>query len=409
MARRSPALGGSGPTSDPAFHDDYRSEAGSHAGSSSGGNQRGRRIGVLIGTILALIAAVIYIGVMGQSSGDFRGDGNGQTVLAEIEPGSTLSELGPTLVEQGVVSSNEAFQSAAATNSKAADVKPGFYKLQEKMSAESAVNAFLNPENKIDLLKVPTGATLMDSKVVGGDTRYGIYSLISNISCSVGDTCLSSEELQDTGANADPTALGVPAWAMGHVQEAAGDPKRLEGLIEPGEYVVNPEASAEDILTQLVSASAQSFAETGIEERAGAIGLSPYELLTAASLVEREAPAGEFDKVARVILNRLEKPMRLEFDSTVNYGLDEQEVATTDEDRARVTPWNTYAKDGLPATPIASPSIEAVTAMENPAPGNWLFFVTIDNDGTTVFNDTFEQHMADTQKALESGVLDSNR
>lgn len=408
MARRSPALGGSGPTSDPAFHD-YRSEAGSHAGSSSGGNRRGRRIGVLIGMILALIAAVVYIGVMGQSSGDFRGDGNGQTVLAEIEPGSTLSELGPTLVEQGVVSSNEAFQSAAATNSKAADVKPGFYKLQEKMSAESAVNAFLNPDNKIDLLKVPTGATLMDSKVVGGDTRYGIYSLISNISCSVGDTCLSSEELQDTGANADPTALGVPAWAMGHVQEAAGDPKRLEGLIEPGEYVVNPEASAEDILTQLVSASAQSFAETGIEERAGAIGLSPYELLTAASLVEREAPAGEFDKVARVILNRLEKPMRLEFDSTVNYGLDEQEVATTDEDRARVTPWNTYAKDGLPATPIASPSIEAVTAMENPAPGNWLFFVTIDKDGTTVFNDTFEQHMADTQKALESGVLDSNR
>ncbi|MCI6205455.1 MAG: endolytic transglycosylase MltG [Corynebacterium glucuronolyticum] len=358
---------------------------------------------------LTLIAAVIYIGVMGQSSGDFRGDGNGETVLAEIEPGSTLSELGPTLVDKGVVSSNEAFQSAAATNSKAADVKPGFYKLQKKMSAESAVNAFLSPENKIDLLKVPTGATLMDSKVVGGDTRYGIYSLISSISCSVGDSCLSSEELQDTGANADPTALGVPAWAMGHVQEAAGDPKRLEGLIEPGEYVVNPEASAEDILTQLVSASAQSFAETGIEERAGAIGLSPYELLTAASLVEREAPAGEFDKVARVILNRLERPMRLEFDSTVNYGLDEQEVATTDEDRARVTPWNTYAKDGLPATPIASPSIEAVTAMENPAPGNWLFFVTIDKDGTTIFNDTFEQHMADTQKALESGVLDSNR
>lgn len=409
MARRSPALGGSGPTSDPAFHDDYRSAAGSHAGSSDGGNRRGRRIGVLIGMILTLIAAVIYIGVMGQSSGDFRGDGNGETVLAEIEPGSTLSELGPTLVDKGVVSSNEAFQSAAATNSKAADVKPGFYKLQEKMSAESAVNAFLNPENKIDLLKVPTGATLMDSKVVGGDTRYGIYSLISSISCSVGDSCLSPEELQDTGANADPTALGVPAWAMGHVQEAAGDPKRLEGLIEPGEYVVNPEASAEDILTQLVSASAQSFAETGIEERAGAIGLSPYELLTAASLVEREAPAGEFDKVARVILNRLARPMRLEFDSTVNYGLDEQEVATTDEDRARVTPWNTYAKDGLPATPIASPSIEAVTAMENPAPGNWLFFVTIDKDGTTIFNDTFEQHMADTQKALESGVLDSNR
>lgn len=409
MARRSPALGGSEPTSDSAFRNGYCGAHGSHAGSSGTGDGRGRRIGVLIGLILTLIAAIAFIGVKAQSGGDFRGDGNGQIVLAEIKPGSTLSELGPTLVETGVVSRNEAFQSAAATNTKAADVKPGFYKLQKKMSAEAAVNAFLNPENAIDLLKVPTGATLMDSKVVGGDTRFGIYSLISAISCSVGDSCLSPEELQSAGANADPTSLGVPSWAMGHVQEATGDPKRLEGLIEPGEYVIDPEASAEEILTQLVTTSAQSFTETGIVERAGAIGLSPYELLTAASLVEREAPAGEFDKVARVILNRLAKPMRLEFDSTVNYGLDEQEVATTDEDRARVTPWNTYAKDGLPATPIASPSIEAVTAMENPAPGNWLFFVTIDRDGTTVFNDTFEQHMADTQKAADSGVLDSNR
>ena len=101
--------------------------------------------------------------------------------------------------------------------------------------------------------------------------------------------------------------------------------------------------------------------------------------------------------------------MRLEFDSTVNYGLPSVEVATTDEDRGRVTPWNTYAMDGLPQTPIASPSIEAIEAMENPAEGNWLFFVTVDKDGTTIFNDTFEQHLNDTQRAVDSGVLDSQR
>ena len=139
------------------------------------------------------------------------------------------------------------------------------------------------------------------------------------------------------------------------------------------------------------------------------MGLSPYELLVAASLVEREAPAGEFDKVARVILNRLAAPMRLEFDSTVNYGLPQVEVATTKTDRERVTPWNTYAMDGLPQTPIASPSLEAIEAMEHPADGNWLFFVTIDKDGTTVFNDTFEQHLEDTQRAYDSGILDSQR
>lgn len=101
--------------------------------------------------------------------------------------------------------------------------------------------------------------------------------------------------------------------------------------------------------------------------------------------------------------------MRLEFDSTVNYGLSEQEVATTDADRARVTPWNTYAKDGLPDTPIAAPSDEAIEAMENPAEGNWLFFVTVDQQGTTVFNDDFDAHQRSVEEAMGSGVLDSNR
>ena len=101
--------------------------------------------------------------------------------------------------------------------------------------------------------------------------------------------------------------------------------------------------------------------------------------------------------------------MKLEFDSTVNYGLDEQEVATTNEDREKKTPWNTYAMEGLPATPIASPSLSAVHAMEKPADGDWLYFVTIDKNGTTVFSRDFSDHEAAIKKAQESGVLDSAR
>lgn len=99
----------------------------------------------------------------------------------------------------------------------------------------------------------------------------------------------------------------------------------------------------------------------------------------------------------------------MQFDSTVNYDLEDQEIATTDEDRARVTAWNTYAKDGLPDTPIASPSIEAITAMENPAEGPWLYFVTVDKDGRTVFTTTFEEHQVAIQESIANGVLDSNR
>lgn len=278
------------------------------------------------------------------------------------------------------------------------------------MNAAAAVAALLDPSNQVDLVDIHGGATLMDVAVVGGDTRPGIYSQIAQVTCTEGSTnCITVEDLQTVAATVDPATLGVPEWAVGTVESRGADPKRLEGLIMPGQYVVNPTADAQGILTDLITRSAAKFEETDIVTRAQGINLTPYELLTAASLIEREAPAGDFDKVARVILNRLEEPMRLQFDSTVNYGLPEVEVATTDQDRETVTPWNTYAMDGLPETPIAAVSMEALQAMENPAEGNWLYFVTVDTDGTTVFNDTFEQHQEDTMRAIDSGVLNSNR
>ncbi|RSZ63599.1 endolytic transglycosylase MltG [Corynebacterium hylobatis] len=378
--------------------------------------RRQRGLAVFAASLILIIGAVVYIGV--QISGqaptvnerDFQGSGNSVYQLVEIPEGSSVSQLGPELEERGIVRTDSAFQTAAANNPEAASIQPGFYRLQGEMSAASAVQALLDPANRVELLDIHGGSTLMDVQVVGGSNRPGVYSQISQVTCTEGSSnCISSEELQRVGATTDPAALGVPEWAQATVAARGEDPKRLEGLIVPGRYVVNPELDATGIITDLVTRSAQQYADTGIVERADALGLSPYELLTAASLVEREAPAGDFDKVARVILNRLEEPMRLEFDSTVNYGLPDVEIATTDEDRAQVTPWNTYASDGLPETPIAAASIEAIEAMENPAEGDWLFFVTIDRDGTTVFNDTFEEHLADVQQSLDAGVLDTNR
>jgi UPF0755 protein len=114
-------------------------------------------------------------------------------------------------------------------------------------------------------------------------------------------------------------------------------------------------------------------------------------------------------KVARVIVNRLKVDQPLQFDSTVNYALDTTEVATTDADRARRTPWNTYAMAGLPATPIAAPSAAALRAVEQPEPGPWLYFVTIDKQGTTLFTQSYTEHLRNIDRAMESGILDSGR
>ncbi|MCZ9308564.1 endolytic transglycosylase MltG [Corynebacterium uberis] len=376
--------------------------------------RRQRGLAVIIATVVLLVGVVIYTGLQvsgAMGSKDYEGTGNGVAALVQVPEGSSVSALGPELVDRGVVKSDSAFQAAAVNHPRAASIQPGFYRLQEHMSAKAAVDALLDPHNQVDLLDVTGGATLMDVTVVAGGTRKGIYTQISELSCDAGNSghCVTVQQLHDVAAKTPPTELGVPVWAVKAVLERGADPKRLDGLIKPGQYVIDPTMDAKAILKDLITRSTEYYNSTGIEQRAQAIGLSPYELLTAASLVEREAPAGDFDKVARVILNRLAEPMRLEFDSTVNYGLSEQEVATTDGDRAKVTPWNTYAKDGLPATPIAAPSDEAIQAMENPAEGNWLFFVTIDKQGTTVFNDNFDAHQQAVQDAMNSGVLDSNR
>ena len=137
--------------------------------------------------------------------------------------------------------------------------------------------------------------------------------------------------------------------------------------------------------------------------------MSAYQTLIVASLVQREAKPADFAKVARVIYNRLQVHQKLEFDSTINYSLDRQEVATTDVDRARNTPWNTYLNEGLPKTPICSPGEQALAAAERPEPGDWLYFVTVDMQGTTLFTRDYQEHLANIELAKRNGVLDSAR
>ena len=150
---------------------------------SSQGRTRG--VAVLVASILLIIGAVVYIAFARSNStgSDFKGAGNGVEQIVEIPEGSTLSAMGPALTDKGVVRSDKAFQNAAMANSDADNIQPGFYRLQEKMSADEAVKALLDPANKVDMLKIPGGSTLMDVKVVGGDTRFGIFSNISSVSC----------------------------------------------------------------------------------------------------------------------------------------------------------------------------------------------------------------------------------
>lgn len=376
-------------------------------------------IAISLALILLLVFVVAYVYYQREVVGtrDYEGEGNGNVVLVRVDEGDTVSGLVPQLLEDNVVGSRSAMLGAAdhaEQNGDTRGLEAGYYALQEEMSAGAAMTALTDDERRLGVIDIPNGLTLEDVTVVGGEARDGIYSAIAGNSCREGLTdgledCVSVDDLRETVSTTPADELGVPEWAVDAVEARGNDARRVEGLISPGVHLFDPTAGPQEIMNTLLGDSADVYEGTGLLEASDSVGLSPYEMITAASLVEREAPEGDFDKVARVIINRLDEDQQLEFDSTVNYDVSAQEVATTDEDRARNTPWNTYAKKGLPDTPIASPSITSLQAVEHPADGDWLYFVTVDTDGRTVFNREFSDHEAAIEESRRNGVLDSAR
>ena len=291
-------------------------------------------------------------------SNDYPGPGTGK-VRVTVEQGAGGSAIAKALVEQDVVKSSKAFIEAANEDSKSAGIQPGVYEMKKQMKASDALAILVDPKNRmITRVVVPEG--LWASEI------YARLSKTSGIPVA-----------QYTAAAKKVADLGLPASAKGNI----------EGYLFPASYEFGPTATALDQLKQMVAESTK---------RLEALGISPAQMervVTVASLVEGEAQTeGDRAKVARVIENRLAANMSLGMDSTVNYifkkrGVPTQQMLDSDN------PYNTRRFTGLPPGPISNPGESALKAAANPAPGNWLFFVTVNLDsGATKFAATYEEH-----------------
>ncbi len=384
--------------------------------------ERGRRrrhfggriaVALLVVLVLAgvLVGARLWHTVFG-SGDDYTGTGK-RDIVIQVQAGDSTTMIGETLNNQGVVATVRAFVNAAHGNGAITSIQPGFYRVRTQIPAANAVARLADPNNRVGRLVIPEGRQLDDTTDMKTNVvTPGILTLISRATCVTLDGtqhCVPVEDLRSVATNSNPTALSVPPWALEPVTELGKDHRRIEGLVAPGTFNVDPSASADAILASLISAGAVEYLKSGLVDTAAAMSLSPYDILVVASLVQQESNSQDFPKVAQVIYNRLHAHHTLEFDSTVNYPLDRREVATTDADRAQRTPWNTYVSQGLPATAICSPGVDALHAAEHPEPGDWLYFVTIDAQGTTLFTKDYQQHLANIELAKRNGVLDSAR
>nr|WP_255426620.1 endolytic transglycosylase MltG [Pseudonocardia sp. C8] len=332
---------------------------------------------------------------------DYTGDGTG-SVVVRVRVGDSTSAIGESLAAQDVVRSRAAFVEAAEDEPGIQRIQPGYYELRSRMSGSAAAEALVDPERRVGFLDVKGGVQLDDTRAPNGAVSPGVLSQISGATC-LGEAdgaprCTGVEQLRKAMATADPAALGVPAWARAGYRAAAPE-RRLEGLVAPGPYDIDPRGTPEDVLRQVLAVSAGRLADAGLD------GPDAYRTLVLASVVEKEALAPDMPRVARVIENRLAVNQRLEMDSTVNYPLDVQALRTTAEARRAPGPYNTYLNTGLPPTPVASVSTAALAAAQEPPPGPWLFFVRCTPEGGSCFAATFEEHRGNVARAQAVGAF----
>jgi len=338
----------------------------------SKGARTARRLLVLVVALaLVAVAALAAVSVLRPmlsglgGSNDYPGPGSGSVEIV-VNPGEPGRAIGATLEAAGVVKSAKAFSDAAAGNPAAAGIQPGTYTLLKEMRAADAV-AFLADTTHRTVPRVTVREGLWKSEVFA--------ELAKQTGLPVADYEAAAKDLP---------ALGLPAGANGN----------LEGYLFPATYEFAPKSSAAEQLRSMVVKSVAELTR---------LGIAPDKMertMVIASIVEAEGRREEDrPKIARVLENRLAKPMRLQLDSTVSYGVQKRSVTTTDAERAASNDYNTYVRDGLPAGPIGNPGASAIEAATNPTPGTWLYFVAVNpSTGETKFATTDAEHQQNVKE-----------
>jgi UPF0755 protein len=328
-----------------------------------------------VGAVLALAAAVAAVWFLVSLFQPFAGPGHG-SVIVEIPKGASSSRVGSILAHDGVVPSGFFFEVRALLEGKQGSLHSGRFLLKHDMSYAAA----------IDALSVPPPAAIVVKVVIPeGYTRSQIAALAEQDS-------LGGSYLAASGQSAllDPVHYGAPSGSG------------LEGFLFPATYELSAGDPAQRLVAQQLRAFTLNFGPE-LEHRAHALGVTPYQLLIIASMIEREAQvARDRPLIAAVIYNRLRRGMPLGIDATIYYALAQREGLgvygreLTASQLRLDSPYNTRLHAGLPPTPIANPGLASIEAAAHPAHVPYLYYVAApDGCGAHVFSSSYAQFERD--------------
>lgn len=287
----------------------------------------------------------------------------GQKVIVNVPKGSSLSQIGTILERKGVISSRLVFKIVAMIRGEQRNVQAGEYELVTGSDAGDVLDQLISGKTLMIPLTIPEG--------------YNIFQIADKFEAA---GIMSRAEFLKKAQ--DPKlikSLGIEG-------------ESLEGYLFPDTYHLRRSdmEDGEKVIRIMVDRFREVY-DKEVGPVAEKFGWTPKQVVTLASLIEKEARAEEHADVSAVFHNRIRKKMLLQSDPTVIYGIKPMGSKITRKDLENPHPYNTYRNRGLPPGPIANPGKASLVAAVKPSSNNYLYFVS-KNDGTHKFSPTLKEH-----------------
>ncbi len=329
-------------------------------------------VGPLILLALALVG-VLYGGYL-LANAVFSGDEEDTAVTVVVEKGDTLSSVADKLEEAGVIGSSTLFKLGVRLEGEDTEIKPGGYRLSPGEDSDEIMET-LSSGDSISTIEVtiPEGLTLKQTAQVIEE-----------------ETGIPAAEFEEAAKKTD--------YRYAFLDDP--DIETIEGFLFPKRYEFEKNTDASQVVDRLLEQYLVETKDLDFEEAQDRLNLTEYELVTVASIIEKEAANDEERPlVASVIYNRIRADMPLQVDATIQYALDEPKEDLSLDDLKIESPYNTYKNPGLPPSPVASPGRESIRAALEPAKTDYLYYVLEANSEEHFFTNDYDEFLNAKQKS----------
>lgn len=349
----------------------------SSSGSTGTRRRRKRRSNfgpAILGILLVVAVLVVIFVIVSSAVGGGGEQAQGEQIQVEVVQGDTLSSVADKLEEKGVIGSAFFFNLKARMSGESAEIKPGSYafgsgedsdEILAKLTAGEAVPTFA--------VTIPEGLTVEQT---------------AEATAKSGD--ISEEQFLQAAQSKDYDYAFLEDPAI----------KNTEGFLFPKSYEFEEGTDAEQVVNRLLEQYLLETEDVDIEAASKDLNLSEYEILTVASLIEREAANDEEKEViASVIYNRIRAGMPLQIDATIQYARGKPKENLSLRDLKIDSPYNTYQNAGLPPGPICSPSLSSIRAATEPTETDDLYYVLKPGGKEHFFTNSYDEFLQAKQEA----------